>query len=1127
MKAKIIFGILLLAVCSAGMSLAAQTAGPANYFYVKPGGGAQWAGKDAARVFDDAQQTGVIDAISAAAAWAGANHAQAYVLVAAGKYVENASIAMANGVTLIGGFDGDESGITPKHPQDGNPANTTTNTVFSGGNTQKVFYNASIDATAALENAVITEGFIGNGGSGMYNNSSSPTLTNCTFTNNIAYSASEGSGMYNVNSSPTLTNCSFTNNRSLACQNGGGMCNSGSSPTLTNCTFTNNTANGCGGGMYNINSSPTLTDCTFTNNSANTQGGGMWNGSSPTLTNCTFINNTANDGGGMYNYMFNPSLINCIATLNSPSDITNDVGVTPSIMSSVVGSDMYDALGNATALTALSLPNPLSTDFNADGSLTSSATWAIKQGSYSLYAGVLGAVGTAGSVLDLLHTLYGVSLTAKDMRDSKGSLMVSGTTGSETINLGSFRFIDTGEDDALFGDPVPPAPKVTALSQGVPYTSGDLTNAQVDLSVAIDLSAIDGYPLVPNDWVSGLKSVVTAPAALAGDYTGTIETIASDTYTFACVSASGKTSSNVAVTTNINLASPGGTITLNSNPTLSWSGFLASAGYMWFFQSAKTVTIDADNSNSLAFPATVEYYLSPDALDATAIQNVTAWQAYPVVGFTISPDSKQFIYARLTNAQGKVTYLSSEGIVFYTGCPSTVDGGSFSRNSTSDFTVNISMYGNTVDEITSGGATLTAGTDYTAGAGFITFTNSYMQTLAVGAANFSITWNPMGEAYVDDSSTDALNEAPGATDLAIAIVQPGQSIALAGLGSSYAYGDAPFTIGISGGSGTGAVTFTSSDPGVASISGATVAILSAGTFTITATKASDGMYSLATVTSGTITVSKATPGMKLSASGGATVNDDILLTATVSAVGAGVMPAGTVAFSEGGTPLGTATLDASGIATFTVAAPVASGNHTFTVKYAGDDDHYTTGSASASIVVAPPLSVSPASLHFIAAGETKTFTIVCNSSVWSLNCDARWITTSVSESESTGATIVMNVTAAANPDAAQRKALITVSIPGVMIKTVNVAQDAGVNPVTGLQATGTPSTMVYSQAGNVVVKSDTPIQSVAVYDISGKMLKSVKGGNTIVTINGLPRQQVLVVRVTDGGERSYKLRIEN
>ena len=172
------------------------------------------------------------------------------------------------------------------------------------------------------------------------------------------------------------------------------------------------------------------------------------------------------------------------------------------------------------------------------------------------------------------------------------------------------------------------------------------------------------------------------------------------------------------------------------------------------------------------------------------------------------------------------------------------------------------------------------------------------------------------------------------------------------------------------------------------------------------------------------------------------------------------------------------------------------------------------------------LSVAPTALHFDAPGGTQPVSIVCTAG-WSLSCDARWITATVSESQSTDTHIVMNVAAAANPDAAQRKALITVSIPGVMIKTVSVAQDAGVNPVTSLQATGTPSTTVYSQAGNVVVKSDTPIQSVAVYDIAGKLLKQVKGGSNLIEIGGLPKQQVLVMKVVlnakDANIRKYKL----
>ena len=46
------------------------------------------------------------------------------------------------------------------------------------------------------------------------------------------------------------------------------MYNDNSSPTLTDCTFTEQLGRRYGGGMYNTSSSPTLTDCTFTDNSA-------------------------------------------------------------------------------------------------------------------------------------------------------------------------------------------------------------------------------------------------------------------------------------------------------------------------------------------------------------------------------------------------------------------------------------------------------------------------------------------------------------------------------------------------------------------------------------------------------------------------------------------------------------------------------------------------------------------------------------------------------------------------------------------------------------------------------------------------------------------------------------------
>jgi hypothetical protein len=161
-------------------------------------------------------------------------------------------------------------------------------------------------------------------GGGMYNNSSSPTVTNCNFSSNSADYA--GGGMYCENSSPTVTNCIFSNNTG---DYGGGMCNYDySSPTVTNCIFNGNSAY-YGGGMYNCEySSPTVTDCNFSSNSADYAGGGMFNvdHSSPTVTNCIFSNNTGVWGGGMSSDWYcSPKVTNC--TFSSNTAVYNGGGM--------------------------------------------------------------------------------------------------------------------------------------------------------------------------------------------------------------------------------------------------------------------------------------------------------------------------------------------------------------------------------------------------------------------------------------------------------------------------------------------------------------------------------------------------------------------------------------------------------------------------------------------------------------------------------------------------------------------------------------------------------------------------------------------------------------------------------
>jgi hypothetical protein len=182
------------------------------------------------------------------------------------------------------------------------------------------------DANTILEGFTITGGNASgtdsnSSGGGMYNDQSSPTVTNCIFSVNTA--GSSGGGMYNYNnSSPTVTNCTFENNQAQEVSTnygGGGMCNSNSNPVVTYCTFSGNSAGRWGGGMYNDSSSPVVTNCTFNGNTAYT-GAGMFNQTSgPMLNMCTFSGNSAGgSGGGMFNYTTSsPTVTNCAFSDNS------------------------------------------------------------------------------------------------------------------------------------------------------------------------------------------------------------------------------------------------------------------------------------------------------------------------------------------------------------------------------------------------------------------------------------------------------------------------------------------------------------------------------------------------------------------------------------------------------------------------------------------------------------------------------------------------------------------------------------------------------------------------------------------------------------------------------------------
>ena len=204
-------------------------------------------------------------------------------------------------------------------------------------------------------------------GGGMYNSSSSsPTLTNVTFTSNSA--ASYGGGMANLNSSsPTLTNVTFTNNS--ASYGGGMFTRDYSSPSLNDVLFMNNSAGGGGGGMSNHHlSNPKLRNVIFDSNSAGFGGGGMYNDGwiGAELIHVIFRANVAVVGGGMHNHRYSSPTISYTTFENNTSTAVTATGG---------GGGMFTTLNSYPILTNVIFSNN-SAPYGGGGGMSS---W---QGSY-------------------------------------------------------------------------------------------------------------------------------------------------------------------------------------------------------------------------------------------------------------------------------------------------------------------------------------------------------------------------------------------------------------------------------------------------------------------------------------------------------------------------------------------------------------------------------------------------------------------------------------------------------------------------------------------------------------------------------------------------------------------------
>ena len=179
------------------------------------------------------------------------------------------------------------------------------------------------DGSPTITDCTITDNIAYDDGGGVFCNGSNAIINNCTIADNTSYyGGNGGGGIYCVGGTPTITNCTITGN-DADYGHGGGVCCDGSDVTISNCTIADNTAYDDEGGGIRCTSG-TISNCTITGNSAGV-GGGIccaYN-STPTITNCTITGNTAVDGGGIYcSYNSKPTITNCILWGDTPEELS-------------------------------------------------------------------------------------------------------------------------------------------------------------------------------------------------------------------------------------------------------------------------------------------------------------------------------------------------------------------------------------------------------------------------------------------------------------------------------------------------------------------------------------------------------------------------------------------------------------------------------------------------------------------------------------------------------------------------------------------------------------------------------------------------------------------------------------
>jgi hypothetical protein len=482
---------------------------------------------------------------------------------------------------------------------------------------------------------------------------------------------------------------------------------------------------------------------------------------------------------------------------------------------------------------------------------------------------------------------------------------------------------------------------------------------------------------------------------------------------------------------------------------------------------AKSVTIGATNSSGTG----------------TATLTLTINKGTPVLTVTANPTTVAYhatsaLSTTATGGTGAVTYAitggTGTGTIAGSTFTATASSGTVTITATKAADTNYNLATGTVTltltkatpvlTVTASPATVayngtsTLSTSATGGTGAVTYTPGTGGS--VSGSTFTATSGTGTVTVTATKAADAnYNLATGT--VTITLSKANQATLTAAVNPTPVAYNTTSTLSTTGGSGTGAVTYTANTGGT--ISGSTfTATASSGTVTITATKAADNNYNKATATV-TVTLTKATPILTVTASLATVPYNSTSALSTASTGGTGAVTYATT----GGTGTGT-------IASSTFTATSSSGTVIVTATKAADANYnLATGTVTLTLTKATPILTVTANPATVAYNGTSALSTASTGGTGAVTyASGAGGTVSGSTFTATSGTGTATVTATKVADANYNLATGTVTI--TLAKANQATLTAKASPTTvAYGGTSTLSTSGGSGTGAVTYAANT------------------------------------------------------